>query len=135
MLLRQEINRRREASGGWRALPGERDTTTESAIGSELVICLKSDSNDLEDEVLIGEWDPRSDDVRRPLRLPRGDFQRLFSLKGELNAELLAGRQESVREMYERLSLKSLAPALTLAPYRDAGGYDAYVLGDVVEKL
>ena len=134
MLLRQEINRRREASGGWPAAVPEADTT-ESEIGSELVICLKADSNDLEDEVLIGEWDPRSDDVRRPLRLPRGDFQRLFSLKGELTAEMLAGRKESVRQMYERLSLKSLAPALTLAPYRDAGGYDAYVLGDVVEKL
>jgi hypothetical protein len=134
MLLRQEMNRRREASGGWPAAVPEADTT-ESEIESELVICLKADSNDLEDEVLIGEWDPRSDDVRRPLRLPRGDFQRLFSLKGELTAEMLAGRKESVRQMYERLSLKSLAPALTLAPYRDAGGYDAYVLGDVVEKL
>jgi hypothetical protein len=134
MLLRQEMNRRREASGGWPATPAEADTT-ESAIESELVICLKADSNDLEDEVLIGEWDPRSDDVRRPLRLPRGDFQRLFSLKGVLNVDVLADRKDSVREMYERLSLKSLAPALTLAPYRDAGGYEAYVLGEVVEKL
>ena len=134
MLLRQDHNRRREASGGWPAA-SPHDTTSERAIESELVICLKSDSHDLEDEVLIGEWDPRSDDVHRPLRLPRGDFQRLFSLKGELNAELLAGRQQSVREMYERLSLKSLAPAFALAPYRDAGEYDAYVLGEVVEKL
>jgi hypothetical protein len=134
MLLRQEMNRRREASGGWPAISRD-DDTTESEIGSELVICLKADSNDLEDEVLIGEWDPRSDDVRRPLRLPRGDFQRLFSLKGALTPELLAGRKESVRQMYERLSLKSLSPALALAPYRDAGEYDAYVLGDEVEKL
>jgi hypothetical protein len=134
MLLRQEMNRRREASGGWPATTREADTT-ESEIESELVICVKSDSIDLEDEVLIGEWDPRSDDVRRPLRLPRGDFQRLFSLKGALSAELLATRKGSVREMYERLSLKSLAPALALAPYRDAGGYDAFLLGEVVEKL
>ena len=77
----------------------------------------------------------RSDDVKRPLRLPRGDFQRLFSLKGELSAELLAGRKESVRMMYERLSLKTLAPSTTLAPYRDGAEYDAYVLGEVVEKL
>jgi hypothetical protein len=133
MLLRQDMSRRRESSGGWPALV--QADTEESAIASELVICLKADSLDLEDEVLIGEWDPRSDDVRRPLRLPRGDFQRLFSLKGALSAEVLAVRKESVREMYERLSLKSLAPALALAPYREAGGYDAFVLGDVVEKL
>ena len=134
MLLRQEMNRRRETSGGWPSQQAQADTE-ESAIESELVICVRADSNDLEDEVLIGEWDPRSDDVRRPLRLPRGDFQRLFSLKGELSAELLAARKESVREMYERLSLKSLTPALTLGPYREAGEYEAFVLGEVVEKL
>jgi len=134
MLLRQEMNRRRESSGGWPSQQAQADTE-ESAIASELVICVKADSSDLEDEVLIGEWDPRSDDVRRPLRLPRGDFQRLFSLRGELSAELLAARKESVREMYERLSVKSLTPALTLSPYREAGEYDAFVLGKVVEKL
>jgi hypothetical protein len=135
MLLRQEHNRRREASGGWPAANGADMDTTESMIESEIVICVPSDSNGSDDEVLIGEWDPRSDDVKRPLRLPRGDFQRLFSLKGELSAELLAGRKESVKMMYERLSLKTLAPSLALAPYRDAGEYDAYVLGEVVEKL
>ena len=46
----------------------------------------------------------------------------------ELNAEMLASRKDTVREMYERLSLKSVVPALTLAPYRDAAGYDAYVM-------
>lgn len=132
-LLRQEFHQEQEESGTnvWEP---RAQTTTERLIESEIVICVKSASADLADEVLIGEWDPRSDDVRRPLRLPRGDFQRLFALKGELNADVLAGKKESVREMYERLSLKSLAPALALTPYRDEG-YDAYLLGDVVEKL
>ncbi|HEX2836466.1 MAG TPA: hypothetical protein VHW00_25900 [Thermoanaerobaculia bacterium] len=133
-LLRQEFHQEQEELGGsiWEA---RAQTTTERLIETEIVICVKASSSDLADEVLIGEWDPRSDDVRRPLRLPRGDFQRLFALKGELSAELLAGRKDSVREMYERLSMKSLAPALALSPYRDEGGYDAYILGDVVEKL
>jgi hypothetical protein len=130
MLLRQDFNKRRESSGNWKAVqaaPADMKTT-ERAIASEIVICVKTD------EVLIGQWDPRSDDVTRPLRLPRGDFQRLFSLKGELTADVLTSKKQSVREMYERLSLKTLAPALALAPYRD-GEYDAYILGDVVEKL
>ena len=104
-------------------------------MSSEIVICVKSSSSDLDDEVLIGEWDPRSDDVYRPLRLPRGDFQRLFSLRGELSEEMLTERKDEVRDMYERLSLKTLAPALALSPYRDGGDYDAYILGEVVEKL
>jgi hypothetical protein len=132
-LMRQEFHQEQEESGTnvWEP---RAQTTTERLIETEIVICVKTSSSDLADEVLIGEWDPRSDDVRRPLRLPRGDFQRLFALRGELNAEMLAGKKESVREMYERLSLKSLAPALALSPYRDEG-YDAYLLGDVVEKL
>jgi hypothetical protein len=136
MLLRQDFSERRErSSGGWPAAASLNTTTTERVIATEIIICVRSEPNGADDEVLIGEWDPRSDDVRRPLRLPRGDFQRLFSLKGELTPELLAGRQQSVREMYERLSLKTLAPALALSPYRDGGTYDAYILGDVVEKL
>jgi hypothetical protein len=134
LLLRHDFNRRREASGGWPAAAIDKETA-ERIVGTEIVICVRTDSSDLEDEVLIGEWDPRSDDVLRPLRLPRGDFQRLFALKGELNEDLLRGKKESVRDMYERLSLKTLAPSLALSPYRDAGGYDAYVLGEVVEKL
>jgi hypothetical protein len=37
--------------------------------------------------------------------------------------------------MYERLSLKTLAPATALGPYREDDEYEAYVLGAVVEKL
>ncbi|HEX8251639.1 MAG TPA: hypothetical protein VF846_00715, partial [Thermoanaerobaculia bacterium] len=136
MVLRQHFNQRREASSGaWLAASALDTTTTERLVASEIVICVKNDPYDLDGEVLIGEWDPRSDDVHRPLRLPRGDFQRLFALKGELTEEILMRKKDSVREMYERLSLKTLAPALALSPYRDDGAYDAYLLGDIVEKL
>jgi hypothetical protein len=133
MLLRQDYH---QPAGDTydTVLPYDHNTTTERLIASEIVICVRSESSDLEDEVLIGEWDPRSDDLRRPLRLPRGDFQRLFALKGELTAEVLTDKRDVVREMYERLSHKAPAPDLPLGPYRHAE-YDAYVLGDVVEKL
>jgi hypothetical protein len=135
-LLRQDFHQEKENSGAYHAIDARfLTTTTEHVISSELVICAKTYSDDLDDEVLIGEWDPRSDDVKRPVRLPRGDFQRLFSIKGELSAEMLAGKKETVREMYERLSNKTLAPATALGPYRDDSDYDAFVLGEVVEKL
>ena len=135
MVLRQGFHQQQEDSPTTWEIQRLDMTTTERIVNVEIVICVKSSSNDLDDEVLIGEWDPRSDDVNRPLRLPRGDFQRLFSLKGELSAEVLARKKDVVREMYERLSLKTLAPATALAPYREGSGYDAYLLGDVVEKL
>jgi hypothetical protein len=133
MILRQEFHQQQEPTSWEQDRLGV--TTTERVVSSEIVICVKSSSSDLDDEVLIGEWDPRSDDINRPLRLPRGDFQRLFSLRGELSEDLLNEKKDVVREMYERLSYKTLAPALALSPYREGGTYDAYILGDVVEKL
>ena len=142
MLLRQDFSERREASfGGWHPASSNLmasdpmdTTTTERLVASEIVICVGT-NDATENEVLIGEWDPRSDDVRRPLRFPLDDFQRLFALKGELSTAMLTDRKDSVREMYERLSMKTIEPALALAPYRERDDYDAYVLGEIVEKL
>ncbi|HEX7154551.1 MAG TPA: hypothetical protein VF618_23905 [Thermoanaerobaculia bacterium] len=135
MLLRQELHHFDTDTLPLAMIEGlDMTTTTERAIASELVICARSEPG-YDDEVLIGEWDPRSDDVRRPVRLPRGDFQRLFSMRGELTTESLEGKKEVVREMYERLCDRSMEPTLALADFRDAGEYEAFVLGDVVEKL
>jgi len=128
VLLRQEFHQR--ADGGMASVTAE--TTHEKLIPSEIVVCVKAeDSNG--GEVLIGEWDPLSDDVRNPVRLPRADFQRLFALNGELNKENLANHKLSVREIYLRLSDHIYTPAVQLASYRDE--YAAFVLGDEVEKL
>lgn len=132
MILRQDFHQEDEPA---REFNPHSTTTRERVIGSEIIICVKASSSDADDEVLIGEWDPRSDDVRRPLRLPRGDFQRLFSLRGELTPETLEEKKEVVREMYERLSAKAANPALAFAPYRRGDNYDSYILGPIVEKL
>jgi hypothetical protein len=108
-------------------------TTSERFVEPELVICLRPEPNG-NDEVLIGEWDPTSDDLIRPLRMPRNDFQRLFSLKGDLTTDVLALRKASVREMYHRLSEHASPDAVPLETFRSTE-YDTFVLGDVVEKL
>ena len=128
MLLRQEFHQR-DQSGGVVSV----ETTHEKLIPSEIVVCVKADEG-TNGEVLIGEWDPVSDDVRNPVRLPRTDFQRLFSLSGELNKQSLADNKLSVRETYLRLSDHIYTPAVQLASYRE-NEYAAFVLGDEVEKL
>ena len=139
-LLRQEFHLERDdeptmlrrVSEGTNELD---DTTSERLIEPELVICLRPESDDGEnDEVLIGEWDPSSDDLVRPLRMPRNDFVRLFSLKGDLTTDMLASRKASVRDMYHRLSEHVSPDAVPLETYRSTD-YETYVLGDVVEKL
>ena len=66
--------------------------------------------------------------------MPRHDFVRLFSLKGEMTIDMLASRKESVRDMYNRLSEHTATDAVPLGEFRSEE-YDTYVLGDVVEKL
>jgi hypothetical protein len=136
ILLRQEFHTEHETPSSAAALDDMQraDTTTERVVGSEIVICIKPGSI-AEDEVLIGEWDPLSDDVHRPLRIPHGDFERLFSLKGELSLELLNVKKDSVRDLYLRLSDRTFEPAIQLAEYRSADDYVAFILGDEVEIL
>jgi hypothetical protein len=131
LAIRQEFHQERD-----RPLPDAPpnfDTTSEQAIEAELLVCLRHDPDGSENDVIIGEWDPRSDDLRRPLRFPRGDFLRLFALKGELNAELFANRRDTVRDLYTRLSDRTPSEAVPLADFRDQ--YATFVLGAVVEKL
>jgi hypothetical protein len=134
VLLRQEFHN----ADGDSTYSSERigsSSTSEHAVDTELVICMPVDSADPHDEVLIGEWDPLSDDIHRALRMPRGDFQRLFSLKGELTPSLLDLRKQSVSDLYHRLSERGDHSSARLADFRLANTYDTYVLGDIVEKL
>ncbi|HEY4641814.1 MAG TPA: hypothetical protein VII75_10760 [Thermoanaerobaculia bacterium] len=128
LAIRQEFHQGRDAIA-----PSSFDTTNEHAIEAELLVCLNHDPDGSENDVIIGEWDPRSDNLRRPLRFPRGDFIRLFALKGELTAELFATRRDTVRDLYTRLSDRTPSDAVPLADFRDQ--YATFVLGAVVEKL
>jgi hypothetical protein len=107
-------------------------TTHERSVPNEIVICAPQIAT-ADDEVLIGVWDPISDDVLNPVRIPRGDFQRLFSLTGDLTAELLDLRKETVRDIYQHLSDRTPAEPVPLARYREQN--ETFVLGEVVEKL
>jgi hypothetical protein len=129
-VLRQEFHQRGQGGAGAPSV----ETTHEKLVPSEIVVCVRAETGTNGGEVLIGEWDPLSDDVRNPVRLPRADFQRLFSLSGELNKENLSSNKMSVREIYLRLSDHIYTPAVQLASYRE-NEYAAFVLGDEVEKL
>jgi len=133
LAIRQEFHQDREPE---LPLPAGSDFDTETSeqmIEPELLVCLRYEPDGTEHDVVIGEWDPRTDDLRRPLRFPRGDFVRLFDLRGDLTAELLNGRRDTVRDLYNRLSDRNASPAVPVADFREA--YATFVLGAVVEKL
>jgi hypothetical protein len=109
-------------------------TTHERSVPTEIVICAPQAAT-ADDEVLIGVWDPISDDVLNPVRIPHGDFQRLVSIAGELTSEALSDRKATVRDIYQHLSDRTPAAAVPLARYRERNEMEAFVLGEVVEKL
>jgi hypothetical protein len=133
LAIRQEFHQDREPDI---QLPSANDldtTTSEQALEPEMLVCLRYEPDGTENDVVIGEWDPRTDDLRRPLRFPRGDFVRLFDLRGDLTAELLTTRRDTVRDLYNRLCDRTPSAAVPLADFREA--YATFVLGTVVEKL
>jgi len=111
-----------------------RAPSAETILNYEIVICAPY-TGSADDEVLIGVWDPISDDVLNPVRIPRGDFQRLFSLSGDLTPESLDLRKDTVRDIYQHLSERTPAQPVPLAQYRERPETAAFVLGEVVEKL
>ncbi len=134
MLLRQEYHQHPTTEPEEYDLV-ESSSTSERVVDSELVVCLPRGSESDTDEILIGEWDPLSDRIDRPLRMPRAEFQRLFSMRGSLTEEMLDSRKQDVRELYDRLCDREEPSNVHLADFRLAGGYDTFVLGDIVEKL
>ena len=108
-------------------------TTHERLVPTEIVVCMRS--ADDTGEVLIGEWDPLSDDVRNPVRLPAADFERIFLAEGKLTAENLAHNKQLIRDIYLKMSDHLDAPAVQLASYRLDEACAAFVLGEEVEKL
>jgi hypothetical protein len=134
LAIRQEFHQDRDTLMSSPSASAISDTTTsEQAIEAEIVICLRYQPDGTEEDVVIGEWDPRSDDLRRPLRFPRTDFIRLFDLKDDLTAELFTNRRETVRDLYNRLSDRTPSPAVPLGDFREQ--YATFVLGAVVERL
>jgi hypothetical protein len=134
-VLRQEFHQEREADAFVPSAEPERDDTThERLIEPELMICVNPDPVGSEEDVLIGLWDPHTDGLHRPLKMPRDDFQRLFSLQGGLTADLLDEKKQTVRDLYNRLSDRSDSDTLALGRYREAE-YETYLIGAVVEKL
>jgi hypothetical protein len=133
LAIRQEFHQDREPEPSPSAQSNFNTTTSEQLVEPELLVCLRYEPDGTENDVVIGEWDPQTDDLCRPLRFPRGDFVRLFDLRGDLTAELLNDRRDTVRDLYNRLSDRTTSPAVPVADFRDQ--YATFVMGTAVEKL
>jgi len=127
-MLRQEYHYREvEQSAGPAA------TTRESRIENEIVLCASTDDDDA--DVIIGEWNPSSDEVRHSIRISQDEFRSILGPDATLCTATLENQKASLRELYRLQNHKEDLLTVQLTQFRSKLSYETYLLGDTVELL
>lgn len=102
-----------------------------SAFGmssADLVVC-ESQSG-----ILVGEWDPVSDEVRCPIRLDGADAER-YGLAMPLTAESVETQTAAYQKLYQNLSRLETLPSFSVGALRDNTNFAGFIIGATVERL
>jgi hypothetical protein len=107
--------------------------TGEHELDRALILCA-SPGFSADAEVLIGEWDPLSDQVYGAVRIPRWDFQQLIGVTA-ITPESIDGQRKQLYEVYRKVDkLKSPVP-IHLTSFRIDDTYVTLVIGAKIEQL
>ncbi len=119
-LLQQERNlsTARRASG----------TDEETSLIADLVVC------ESVGDILVGEWDPIAEQVRRPIRLAGEDAER-FGLAVPLTAESVESQSVAYQKLYRKLSRIETLPSFSISAIRENVNFSGFIIGSSVEPL
>lgn len=112
----------------------ERRRSTAHAIRSgsaDLVVCA---GHAQEDVILVGEWDPVSEEVRRPIRLDGVDTER-YGLATPLTFEAIESQSAAYQKLYHNLSRIETLPSFSLGAIRRNANFSGFIIGATVERL
>jgi hypothetical protein len=84
--------------------------------------------------VVIGQWDPITDEIRRSFVIP-SPYLRNLGLRMPLTADAIAQRKDALQGLYRRMLGQESTAAEDAAPLRRSDGTVAFLLGEVVERL
>jgi hypothetical protein len=108
---------------------GDADDSTGNA---DLVVCeAQSESNPV---ILVGEWDPLSQEVRRPIRLDGTDAER-YGLAVPLTAEAVELQMVAYQKLYKKLSRLETLPSFSVDAIRHNTNFSGFIIGATVERL
>ena len=126
-LLRQERNR----SSAERA-----DATYDDLdVGlSDLVVCAARGQGTSPSMILVGEWDPISEEVRRPIQLDQVEAER-YGLQVPLTADSVESQSLAYQKLYRRLSRIETLPSFSAGAVRDNQNFSGFIIGATVEPL
>ena len=129
-LLRQELH---EGTYPPAAVAGDRETR-ERSLEREILLCAGAERI-LPGRVVIGEWDPKSDELHNPIQIAESDLQEVASLDFPINKRMLESHKNSIRNLYRKMSEGLVTDPLPLSPFRGEPHFVAYLLGETVEKI
>ena len=103
-----------------------------SSGNADLVVCeAQSETTPV---ILVGEWDPVSEEVRRPIRLDGTDAER-YGLAVPLTAEAVELQMVAYQNLYRKLSRLETLPSFSVDAIRHNTNFSGFIIGATVERL
>ncbi len=96
----------------------------------ELVLCSKDKRTAMEQGILIGEWDPHSDEISNAIAIPKEDLEALLGANGALSQEKLELHRSVLQRIYRTMRSGSDQPPVRLDSLRRKRDYVAFLLGE-----
>ncbi|HYI10013.1 MAG TPA: hypothetical protein VEK57_13215, partial [Thermoanaerobaculia bacterium] len=84
--------------------------------------------------ILVGEWDPVSEEVRRPIQLDQIDAER-YGLAVPLTAQAVESQSVAYQKLYRTLSRIETLPSFSVGAIRDNTNFSGFIIGATVEPL
>ena len=121
-------------------LPGNRSTivsreadTRETPLENEIAICVTDGTTD--SLVMLGEYDPTSNELKRSISLEGSDLTRLLGIDTPITREGVEMKKHSLCSLYRKMSAHESTPTVPLSSFRQKRTFVAFLLGDRVERL
>jgi len=108
-----------------------RNVATVSGV-ADLVVCAEQNVN--APVILVGEWDPVSEEVRRPIRLDGIDAER-YGLAIPLTIDNVESHSVAYQKLYRTLSSIETLPSFSADAIRHNANFNGFIIGATVEPL
>jgi hypothetical protein len=105
----------------------------ENASFGDLIVC-QSTAQQAPPVILVGEWDPITDEVRRPIRLAGDDAER-YGLAIPLTEESVGSQSIAYQKLYRKLSRMETLPSFSVSAIRDNTNFSGFIIGETVERI
>ena len=105
-----------------------------SAAGlADLVVC-ESRASSSSPVIFVGEWDPVTAEVRRPIQLAGEDAER-YGLAVPLTVETVQSQSVAYQKLYSNLSRLETLPSFSVDAIRRNANFSGFIIGATVERL